>query len=81
VRWKGCSPQHAVRKSELRVLRALRGKKIITKANQSFELRNTAGMKAAAKLLVVDDTPKNVKLLADILTARGYNVVTAASGA
>ena len=37
-------------------------------------------MKAAAKLLVVDDTPKNVKLLADILTARGYNVVTAASG-
>src|SRR5918992_1997988 len=35
----------------------------------------------AAKLLVVDDTPKNVKLLADILTARGYNVVTAASGA
>ena len=38
-------------------------------------------MKTAAKLLVVDDTPKNVKLLADILTARGYNVVTAASGA
>jgi adenylate cyclase len=33
-----------------------------------------------AKLLVVDDTPKNVKLLADILTAKGYNVVTAASG-
>jgi adenylate cyclase len=63
------------------VLRALRGKKIITKANQSFKLRNTAGMKAAAKLLVVDDTAKNVKLLADILTARGYNVVTAASGA
>ena len=38
-------------------------------------------MKAPAKILVVDDTPKNVKLLADILTARGYNVVTAASGA
>jgi adenylate cyclase len=38
-------------------------------------------MKTAAKILVVDDTPKNVKLLADILTARGYNVVTAASGA
>jgi adenylate cyclase len=33
------------------------------------------------KLLVVDDTPKNVKLLTDILTARGYNVVTAGSGA
>ena len=37
-------------------------------------------MKAPTKLLVVDDTPKNVKLLADILTAKGYNVVTAASG-
>ncbi len=37
-------------------------------------------MKTPAKLLVVDDTPKNVKLLADILTAKGYNVVTAASG-
>jgi adenylate cyclase len=38
-------------------------------------------VKTAAKLLVVDDTPKNVKLLADILTARGYHVVTATSGA
>ena len=38
-------------------------------------------MNRPAKILVVDDTPKNVKLLADILTARGYNVVTAASGA
>jgi adenylate cyclase len=37
-------------------------------------------MKNPAKLLVVDDTPKNVKLLADILTAKGYGVVTAASG-
>jgi adenylate cyclase len=34
-----------------------------------------------AKILVVDDTPKNVKLLADLLTVKGYNVVTAASGA
>ncbi len=33
-----------------------------------------------AKILVVDDTPKNVKLLADILTVKGYAVVTAASG-
>jgi class 3 adenylate cyclase len=33
-----------------------------------------------AKILVVDDTPKNVKLLADLLTAKGYAVVTAASG-
>jgi class 3 adenylate cyclase/CheY-like chemotaxis protein len=35
----------------------------------------------SAKILVVDDTPKNVKLLADVLSAKGYAVVTAASGA
>src|SRR5262245_24405500 len=35
---------------------------------------------SAPKILVVDDTPSNVKLLADILGARGYAVVTAASG-
>jgi adenylate cyclase len=34
----------------------------------------------AARILVVDDTPQNVKLLADLLQARGYEVVTAASG-
>src|SRR5262249_20459183 len=34
-----------------------------------------------AKILVVDDTPQNVKLLADLLTVKGYAVVTAASGA
>jgi adenylate cyclase len=33
-----------------------------------------------AKILVVDDTPRNVKLLADVLTVKGYSVVTAASG-
>jgi len=33
-----------------------------------------------AKILVVDDTPKNVKLLADLLSAKGYAVVTAESG-
>jgi class 3 adenylate cyclase/CheY-like chemotaxis protein len=33
-----------------------------------------------AKLLVVDDTPLNVKLLADLLRAKGYAVETAASG-
>ena len=37
-------------------------------------------MSAAAKILVVDDTPQNVKLLADLLAARGYAVVTAADG-
>ena len=33
-----------------------------------------------AKILVVDDTPHNVKLLADVLAARGYEVVTASDG-
>ena len=32
------------------------------------------------KILVVDDTPKNIKLLADLLTVKGYSVVTAESG-
>jgi len=36
---------------------------------------------SAPKILVVDDTPQNVKLLADLLTVKGYTVVTAASGA
>jgi adenylate cyclase len=33
-----------------------------------------------AKILVVDDTPANVKLLADLLTYKGYEVATAATG-
>jgi class 3 adenylate cyclase len=33
-----------------------------------------------AKILVVDDTPRNVKLLADLLSVKGYLVVTATSG-
>jgi adenylate cyclase len=33
-----------------------------------------------AKLLVVDDTPVNVKLLADLLTVKGFAVVTAGNG-
>jgi class 3 adenylate cyclase len=33
-----------------------------------------------AKILVVDDTPRNVKLLADLLSVKGYGVATAASG-
>jgi adenylate cyclase len=32
------------------------------------------------RILVVDDTPVNVKLLADLLAVKGYAVVTAASG-
>jgi class 3 adenylate cyclase len=37
-------------------------------------------MSAAGRILVVDDTPANVKLLADLLAIRGYEVGTAASG-
>ncbi|MBI2525419.1 MAG: response regulator [Candidatus Rokubacteria bacterium] len=33
-----------------------------------------------ARILVVDDTPHNVKLLADLLAVKGYAVATAASG-
>ena len=33
------------------------------------------------KILVVDDVPVNVKLLADLLSVRGYAVVTASGGA
>ncbi len=32
------------------------------------------------RILVVDDTPLNVKLLEDVLTVKGYDVVTAISG-
>jgi adenylate cyclase len=34
----------------------------------------------AHRILVVDDTPHNVKLLADIFSARGHTVITAESG-
>src|SRR5215813_4597174 len=37
-------------------------------------------MKTPARILVVDDTPRNVKLLADLLAIKGYEVVTATSG-
>src|SRR5678815_5177085 len=33
-----------------------------------------------AKVLVVDDTPHNVKLLADLLGVKGYSVTTAVNG-
>ena len=33
-----------------------------------------------AKILVVDDTPMNVKILADVLTFKGFTVVTAGGG-
>ena len=33
-----------------------------------------------ARILVVDDTPANVKLLSDLLSVKGYQVCTAANG-
>ena len=38
-------------------------------------------MKSPPRILVVDDTPENVLLLSDLLASKGYDVVTAASGA
>src|SRR5947208_6772695 len=38
-------------------------------------------MTTPAKILIVDDTPHNVKLLADLLAVKGYAVLTASSGA
>ena len=37
-------------------------------------------MNATAKVLVVDDTPLNIKLLGDLLAVKGYAVTTAANG-
>ena len=37
-------------------------------------------MSDSPKVLVVDDTPANVKLLADLLAAKGFGVATAANG-
>ena len=37
-------------------------------------------MSVAAKILVVDDTPANIKLLRDLLAAKGYEVSTAVNG-
>ena len=37
-------------------------------------------MSTPAKILVVDDTPLNVKLLSDLLTVKGYSVVAAVNG-
>ena len=34
----------------------------------------------AQRILVVDDTPQNIKLFSDLLTARGYQVSTATNG-
>ena len=41
---------------------------------------STAEGKPAAKILVVDDTPSNVKVLRTLLAVRGYTVITAENG-
>jgi adenylate cyclase len=38
-------------------------------------------MSAAPRIMVVDDTPQNVRLLEAVLTSRGYEVIPAGSGA
>jgi len=49
--------------------------------SQGPDLAGIAGDAAARPtILVVDDTPANVKLLADILGAKGFHALTAASG-
>jgi class 3 adenylate cyclase len=40
----------------------------------------STGAASAAKILVVDDVPLNVKLLADLLVAKGYRTCAAADG-
>jgi DNA-binding response OmpR family regulator len=40
----------------------------------------TPAVSTAAHILVVDDAEKNTRLLADLLTAKGYRTSTAASG-
>ena len=37
-------------------------------------------MSSEATILVVDDTPQNIKLLDALLTPHGYQVIPAASG-
>src|SRR5207247_1199219 len=47
---------------------------------RASDARAQIAMSDPAKVLVVDDTPHNVKLLADLLGAKGYAVATAANG-
>ena len=48
---------------------------------ESWTARRRLVVSRQGRILVVDDTPVNLKLLADLLTAKGYSVTTAASGA
>jgi DNA-binding response OmpR family regulator len=48
--------------------------------HEGHEGKKTVPMNVPPKILVVDDTARNVKLLADLLAVKGYQVVTALSG-
>ena len=57
-----------------------RNPSLLTPNPLPFTPNRITSVNTPAKILVVDDTPKNVKLLADLLTVKGYSVVTAESG-
>jgi adenylate cyclase len=58
----------------------MRGKRIEPPNSSHLTPYLHSNVNNPAKILVVDDTAKNVKLLADLLSAKGYSVVTAESG-
>ena len=62
------------------MLRIFRGEKVLTTKDAKVTKEEEQLVNDPAKILVVDDTPKNVKLLADLLAVKGYSVVTAQSG-
>ena len=55
-------------------------KNLLTMKSTKPTKKEVQVVNSPAKILVVDDTPKNVKLLADVLSVKGYAVVTAGSG-
>ncbi len=62
------------------MLRVFRGEKVLTTKDAKVTKEEEQLVNDPAKILVVDDTPKNVKLLADLLAVNGYDVLTAGSG-
>jgi class 3 adenylate cyclase/CheY-like chemotaxis protein len=62
------------------VLRVFRGEEVLTPKDVKVTKEEEPLVNTPAKILVIDDTPKNVKLLADLLAVKGYVVLTAGSG-
>src|SRR5437773_1274880 len=79
-RWRGVADERGARSEESkgRRLAIRRGRDAIS--SLLFGSTGRPLMDAAAKILVVDDTPLNIKLLGDLLTVKGYAVSTAANG-